>query len=648
MFNWLVITLALWTLPHSTAVPAQSRLNELDVEAEEINDLPYTIKSEKAAVTNTVNVQSTKQRSQFTPASSIPRTKTGCGRDMGLILLRMRFSVPLLLYALAAILLSTTEASQLDSRSYRSWMEKKAIVKRVAENNRCSDGRAPAVTEFKMIGDIMVYNLRCEDVGSRNSTTEAIARLDKRQDSLSGYFRLLGNEFQIQSYKSCAYSMQNLAADTRFFCYSAFESRMGSLVTVESKLKVDAVTTHRSMSSESIDYQSRNPLLSKVPACRVYAQEFEASGAPASSTQPSISSSPPDPTPISTSTFESSSSSVLSIDPSGSTSTRTSNSTGIAAAGRSTSSSQITPGLPSGIYSSDQQDNARNTTSIMTSISTTVPTLPGDHKQLNTAMIVGITIGLIATFALIFSALFALRRRRRKRAEYTAAITSQFAPGTPIEDARPWVMLPEMTPFEEKNVIPLVGSSQGIHNTPRRTTLAGAPGAPITPSGLNETRSRLRKKAVPSMGAPQRIRTMPRRNTLAGSTVPIIIVSSPNERRPRSLEQPQLEQEQEQEHEHEQEQEQAQEQDQEQDQEQEQEQGQDQEQYEPAPTLRLHPRSTEALIAAAAPPNMSRDQIDQLTANFVSLVRGRHPQYEDESHEDDESGQEPPPYQGSP
>ncbi|KAG8813950.1 hypothetical protein FRC17_001361 [Serendipita sp. 399] len=595
---------------------------------------------------------------------------------MGLILLRMRFSVPLL-YALAAILLSTTEASQLDSRSYRFWMEKKAIVKRVAENNRCSDGRAPAVTEFKMIGDIMVYNLRCEDVGSRNSTSEAIVRLDKRQDSLctsacdrvcfpkagtnpnpqdcaaiksrlqlqSGYFRLLKNEFQIQSYKSCAYSMQNLAADTRFFCYSAFESRMGSLVTVESKPKVDAVTTHRSMSSESIDYQSRNPPLSKLPACRVYSQEFEASGAPASSTQPSILSSPPDPTRTSTSTSESSSLSVLIIEPSRSTSIRTSNSTGIAAAGRSTSTSQITPGLPSGIHSSDQQDNARNTTSIMTSISTTVPTLPGDHKQLNTATIVGITIGLIAIFALVVSAVFALRRRRRKRTKYTTTITSQFAPGTPIEDARPWVMLPEMTSFDEKNVIPLVGSSQGIHNTPRRTTIAGAPGAPITPSGLNETRSRLRKKAVPSMGAPQRVRTMPRRNTLAGSTVPIIIVSSPNERRPRSLEQqPQLEQEQEREQEPEQEQEQVREQDQEQ----EQEQGQDQEQYEPAPTLRLHPRSTEALIAAAAPPNMSRDQIDQLTANFVSLVRGRYPQYEDESHEDDESGQEPPPYQGSP
>lgn len=42
----------------------------------------------------------------------------------------------------------------------------------------------------------------------------------------------------------------------------------------------------------------------------------------------------------------------------------------------------------------------------------------------------------------------------------------------------------------------------------------------------------------------------------------------------------------------------------------------------------FHPRSTEALIAAAAPPNMSREQIDQLTANFVSLVRGRYPQSE--------------------
>ncbi|KAG8813952.1 hypothetical protein FRC17_001363, partial [Serendipita sp. 399] len=264
-----------------------------------------------------------------------------------------------------------------------------------------------------------------------------------------------------------------------------------------------------------------------------------------------------------------------------------------------------------------------------------MPTLPDGHKHLNAGMIVGITIGLIAIFALVAGVLFALRqRRRRKRVEY---ITSQFAPGTPIEDARPWVMLPEETPFDEKTAFPLVGFPQETHNTRKRTTLAGASASAITPPGPNETRSRLRKQIVPSTGPTQVVRTMPRRNTLAGSTVPAIIVSSPNERRRRSLEQPQVEQEQE----REQVREQAQEQ------EQEQGQGQEQEQYEPAPTLRPHPRSTEALIAAAAPPNMSRDQIDQLTANFVSLVRGRHPQYEDDSHEDDESGQEPPPYQGS-
>ncbi|KAG8813951.1 hypothetical protein FRC17_001362 [Serendipita sp. 399] len=102
---------------------------------------------------------------------------------MGLILLRMRFSVSLPLYALAAILLSSAEASQFDSRSYRFWMEKKARVKKVAENNRCSDGRIPAVTEFKMIGDIMEYGLQCEDVGSRNGTNEAVIALDKRQTS---------------------------------------------------------------------------------------------------------------------------------------------------------------------------------------------------------------------------------------------------------------------------------------------------------------------------------------------------------------------------------------------------------------------------------------------------------------------------------
>jgi hypothetical protein len=51
---------------------------------------------------------------------------------------------------------------------------------------------------------------------------------------------------------------------------------------------------------------------------------------------------------------------------------------------------------------------------------------------------------------------------------------------------------------------------------------------------------------------------------------------------------------------------------------------------------RPHPRSTEALIAAAAPPNMSREQIDLLAANFVSLVRGRHPR-EDQTDDGDVS-----------
>ncbi|KAG8847170.1 hypothetical protein FRB91_012053, partial [Serendipita sp. 411] len=67
--------------------------------------------------------------------------------------------------------------------------------------------------------------------------------------------------------------------------------------------------------------------------------------------------------------------------------------------------------------------------------------------------------------------------------------------------------------------------------------------------------------------------------------------------------------------------------------------------YTPGAMAQLHPRSTEALIAAAAPANMSRDQIHQLTANFVSLVRGRNPQ--DEVDYEEESVREPPPYQGS-
>ena len=46
-----------------------------------------------------------------------------------------------------------------------------------------------------------------------------------------------------------------------------------------------------------------------------------------------------------------------------------------------------------------------------------------------------------------------------------------------------------------------------------------------------------------------------------------------------------------------------------------------------------HPRSTEALIAAAAPPDMSREQIDILAANFVSLVRGRDPQEDGDAPE---------------
>lgn len=60
----------------------------------------------------------------------------------------------------------------------------------------------------------------------------------------------------------------------------------------------------------------------------------------------------------------------------------------------------------------------------------------------------------------------------------------------------------------------------------------------------------------------------------------------------------------------------------------------------PAPTV-------EALIAAAAPLEMSRQQIDLLAANFVSLVRGRQPLGE-EPQEDEEDGSEarqPPPYQ---
>ena len=57
----------------------------------------------------------------------------------------------------------------------------------------------------------------------------------------------------------------------------------------------------------------------------------------------------------------------------------------------------------------------------------------------------------------------------------------------------------------------------------------------------------------------------------------------------------------------------------------------------PAP----HPRSTQALIAAAAPPNMSREQIDLLASNFISLVAGRRPQEDGTEYGD---GSELPPY----
>ncbi|CAG7847500.1 SubName: Full=Uncharacterized protein {ECO:0000313/EMBL:CCA72303.1} [Serendipita indica DSM 11827] len=58
----------------------------------------------------------------------------------------------------------------------------------------------------------------------------------------------------------------------------------------------------------------------------------------------------------------------------------------------------------------------------------------------------------------------------------------------------------------------------------------------------------------------------------------------------------------------------------------------------PAPTV-------EALIAAAALPGMSREQIDLFAANFVSLVRGR--QVLDEEPEDEVASEirQPPPYQ---
>ncbi|CAG8587241.1 10175_t:CDS:2, partial [Acaulospora colombiana] len=55
----------------------------------------------------------------------------------------------------------------------------------------------------------------------------------------------------------------------------------------------------------------------------------------------------------------------------------------------------------------------------------------------------------------------------------------------------------------------------------------------------------------------------------------------------------------------------------------------------PSPSAQPHPRSTHALIAAAAPPNMSQQQIDQLAANFVSLVRGRQADYEEDLDDDD-------------
>ncbi|PVG02060.1 hypothetical protein CPB86DRAFT_805099 [Serendipita vermifera] len=59
-----------------------------------------------------------------------------------------------------------------------------------------------------------------------------------------------------------------------------------------------------------------------------------------------------------------------------------------------------------------------------------------------------------------------------------------------------------------------------------------------------------------------------------------------------------------------------------------------------SPIAPPHPRSTQALIAAAAPPDMSQQQIEQLAANFVSLVRGRQTEYEDL----DDDVRQPPPY----
>jgi hypothetical protein len=59
-----------------------------------------------------------------------------------------------------------------------------------------------------------------------------------------------------------------------------------------------------------------------------------------------------------------------------------------------------------------------------------------------------------------------------------------------------------------------------------------------------------------------------------------------------------------------------------------------------AVTAQAHPRSTHALIAAAAPPDMSQEQINRLAENFVSLVRGRQAEYDDL----DEDARNPPPY----
>ncbi|KAG8804873.1 hypothetical protein FRC17_005879 [Serendipita sp. 399] len=235
-------------------------------------------------------------------------------------------------------------------------------------------------------------------------------------------------------------------------------------------------------------------------------------------------------------------------------------------------------------------------------------------------MIVGVAIGLIAIFALVTIVLLAWRRSRRDGTGYIAAIITQFSSGAPIEPARPWLQLPDTTPIDEQNASPLVGSPQGTQNAPRKNTMASTPVSPMISSNSNGERSRPRKATLPSTGLPQQVRPTPRRNTLAGAPVPVVAIPTPNETtEPSSQEQYQPEQVQEQE----------------------------QEQYGPESTAQFHPRSTEALIAAAAPRNMSREQINELAANLVSLIRGRDPRNEGTDYEDDESLQEPPPYQGS-